>query len=238
MLVEILRRLRGAATVAVGVAAIIFVLLHLSGDPVALLVPADAPPELREVIETMLLGLESFFVSLPPEPLTRSDEHTTSLRHATAEGLAQALEQTVWLEGSFEHRTEDLVMRRLVVEQSRREERPGDDGPVTVEREVKARLLFATTGFPAEIDRETGLLSTEVSTITSDQQRIRENLKSVGDGHDEKQFKAALVQKLRAQEDRLEELASSLRLAQQERQQVQSEIDAAVGGLEFETTIG
>jgi hypothetical protein len=117
--------------------------------------PAEAPPELREVIETMLLGLESFFVSLPAEPLGRRDAWTTSLRHDTAEGLSQALEQTVSLEGVYEHRTEDLVLRRLAVEQSRREQRPGDDGPVTVEREVEAKLMFATTGFPAEVDRET-----------------------------------------------------------------------------------
>jgi ABC-type dipeptide/oligopeptide/nickel transport system permease component len=48
MLAQVLRRLWGTATVAVGVAAVIFVLLHLSGDPVALLVPADAPPEVME----------------------------------------------------------------------------------------------------------------------------------------------------------------------------------------------
>ena len=45
MLVHVLRRLWSTLTVAVGVAAVIFILLHLSGDPVALLVPADAPPE-------------------------------------------------------------------------------------------------------------------------------------------------------------------------------------------------
>jgi len=48
MLVHVLRRLWSTFTVAVGVAAVIFVLLHLSGDPVALLVPADAPPEVAQ----------------------------------------------------------------------------------------------------------------------------------------------------------------------------------------------
>jgi ABC-type dipeptide/oligopeptide/nickel transport system permease component len=48
MLVHVLRRLWSTLTVAVGVAAVIFVLLHLSGDPVALLVPADAPPEVTQ----------------------------------------------------------------------------------------------------------------------------------------------------------------------------------------------
>lgn len=117
--------------------------------------PADAPPELREVIETMLLGLEAFFVPLPPDPLTRRDEWTEGFEHATAEGLAQALEQTLRLEGSYEDRDEGLVLRRLAFEQSRREQRPGDDGPVRVERRIDGHLMFATTGYPAEIDRET-----------------------------------------------------------------------------------
>ena len=48
MLIFLLRRLWSTLTVVVGVAAVIFVLLHLSGDPVALLVPADAPPEVMQ----------------------------------------------------------------------------------------------------------------------------------------------------------------------------------------------
>ena len=48
MLIFVLRRLWSTLTVVVGVAAVIFVLLHLSGDPVALLVPADAPPEVMQ----------------------------------------------------------------------------------------------------------------------------------------------------------------------------------------------
>ncbi len=45
MVFYIARRLGNTVTVALGVAAAVFVLLHLSGDPVMLLVPADAPPD-------------------------------------------------------------------------------------------------------------------------------------------------------------------------------------------------
>ncbi len=57
MLLYVARRLGNTVTVALGVAAVVFVLLHLSGDPVMLLVPADAPPE---VVETTRheLGLD------------------------------------------------------------------------------------------------------------------------------------------------------------------------------------
>jgi chromosome segregation ATPase len=89
----------------------------------------------------------------------------------------------------------------------------------------------------AEIDAETALVSGELSAIASDQARIRENLKSIGEGHDEKRLRATLVEKLIAQERRLEELTASHRSLQEERQRVQSEIDAGVADLEFEATI-
>jgi peptide/nickel transport system permease protein len=41
-------RLWGAVVVAFGVSVVIFVLLHLSGDPVSIMVPSDAPPEVFE----------------------------------------------------------------------------------------------------------------------------------------------------------------------------------------------
>jgi hypothetical protein len=118
--------------------------------------PADAPPELYEVIETMLLGLDAFFVPLPPQPLARGDAWSERLQHTTGDGLSQALEHEVRLDASYEHRDDELLLlRQLTIVQERREQRPGDGGPVTVEREVQAQMLFATTGFPAQLDRET-----------------------------------------------------------------------------------
>ena len=116
--------------------------------------PPDAPPELREVIETMLMGLEAFFVPLPPTPLERGDAWNERFQHETAEGLHVALDHHVQLHSSYRHRDEALVLRQLRVEQSRREQRPGDQGPVTVEREVKALVLFADAGYPTDVDRE------------------------------------------------------------------------------------
>ncbi|MCX4245612.1 hypothetical protein [Paraliomyxa miuraensis] len=118
--------------------------------------PANAPLELREVIETMLMGLESFFVPLPGQPLGRNDVWHERFEHTTANGLGQALEQDLRLDGSYEHRTDDgVVVRRLMIEQQRHEQRGGERGPVTVERDVRAEVLFADAGYPADIDRET-----------------------------------------------------------------------------------
>jgi len=82
VLAHVLRRLWSTVTVAVGVAAVIFVLLHLSGDPVALMVPADAPPQVMEDTRRAL-GLDR---PLPEQFISylwraATGELGTSLRH-------------------------------------------------------------------------------------------------------------------------------------------------------------
>ena len=100
MLVHVLRRLWSTLTVAVGVAAVIFVLLHLSGDPVALLVPADAPPEvMRDTRQA--LGLDrplpqQFFIYLSR---AAAGDLGTSLRHnlPVAQLIRERLPRTMLL---------------------------------------------------------------------------------------------------------------------------------------------
>lgn len=100
MLAHVLRRLWSAVTVAVGVAAVIFVLLHLSGDPVALMVPADAP---REVMEDMrrALGLDRPLAEQFISYLWRAatGELGTSLRHnrPVAQLIGERLPRTMLL---------------------------------------------------------------------------------------------------------------------------------------------
>ena len=100
MLAHVLRRLWSAVTVAVGVAAVIFVLLHLSGDPVALMVPADAPPEVMEDMRRAL-GLDR---PLPEQFISylwraATGELGTSLRHnrPVAQLIGERLPRTMLL---------------------------------------------------------------------------------------------------------------------------------------------
>ncbi|HXD96609.1 MAG TPA: ABC transporter permease [Candidatus Acidoferrum sp.] len=100
MLVHVLRRLWSTFTVAVGVAAVIFVLLHLSGDPVALLVPADAPPEVMQDTRRAL-GLDrplpqQFFIYLSR---AAAGDLGTSLRHnlPVAQLIRERLPRTMLL---------------------------------------------------------------------------------------------------------------------------------------------
>jgi glutathione transport system permease protein len=94
------RRLGNTVTVALGVAAAVFVLLHLSGDPVMLLVPADAPPE---VVDTTRheLGLDR---PLPEQFLryiarVAAGDLGTSLRfnRPVAQLMAERLPRTIEL---------------------------------------------------------------------------------------------------------------------------------------------
>jgi hypothetical protein len=89
----------------------------------------------------------------------------------------------------------------------------------------------------AKVDAETALVAGELGAISVDQQRIRENLKSIGEGHDEKRLRATLVEKLVAQERRIEELNDRHRQLAEERQRIQYEIDAAIAGLDFESDV-
>jgi ABC-type dipeptide/oligopeptide/nickel transport system permease component len=100
MLVHVLQRLWSTLTVAVGVAAVIFVLLHLSGDPVALLVPADAPPEVMQDTRRAL-GLDrplpqQFFIYLTR---AAAGDLGTSLRHnlPVAQLIRERLPRTMLL---------------------------------------------------------------------------------------------------------------------------------------------
>jgi hypothetical protein len=89
----------------------------------------------------------------------------------------------------------------------------------------------------ARVDAQTSLVVQELGAITNDQQRIRENLKSIGESHDEKRLRTTFVEKLGAQEQRIEELTESHRALATERQQIQYDIDASIAGLEFETDV-
>lgn len=89
----------------------------------------------------------------------------------------------------------------------------------------------------AQIDAERAEAHRELAAINGDQQRIRENLKSIGEGLDEKRLRATLVEKLIAQEQRLEQLAALQTSLEQQRQQAQADVDAAIAGIEFEGEI-
>lgn len=108
------------------------------------------------------------------------------------------------------------------------------DGPMAAALENVLELKARA----ARLDAELAATSAEVATIASDQQRIRENLKSIGEGHDERRLRGTLVEKLLAQEQRLDGLQARARELSEERRRLQAEIDAAIDGIDLETAVG
>jgi len=77
----------------------------------------------------------------------------------------------------------------------------------------------------------------ERKAIYEDQERLRENLKSLGDGQEERKLKERIVAKLSEQEDKLENLQSSVSDKKQEKSKMQDEMDEILRTLEFEVVL-
>ena len=89
----------------------------------------------------------------------------------------------------------------------------------------------------ARLDAQTAEANAQIATIGNDQHRIRENLKSIGEAHDERRLRTTLVEKLLGQEQQLDALGARARELAAERQRLQQEIDAAIHAIEFETVV-
>lgn len=118
--------------------------------------PADTPLELAEVIETLVRGLEAFFIPLPAEPLQHREAWVKPYEHTNELGVVRAMEHEVTLDGMFRLKQDpEVTLARLSIEQ-RRTEAPDDARDVhQVSREVRALMMFSPNGYPAELDRET-----------------------------------------------------------------------------------
>lgn len=78
----------------------------------------------------------------------------------------------------------------------------------------------------------------EIVRIQNDQGRLRENLKSLGSSADENRLRSRYVEKLESQENEVETLTERLRRLDEQRQERESELAAAIARIEFESLIG
>lgn len=120
---------------------------------------------------------------------------------------------------------------------------PDEIGKYRSSRYIDDRITTALEGVVAikeriaRTDAQIADVNSQISTISSDQQRIRENLKSIGEAHDERRLRTTLVEKLLAQEQQLDSLGSRARELAVERQRLQQELDSAIYGIDFETAV-
>jgi hypothetical protein len=89
----------------------------------------------------------------------------------------------------------------------------------------------------AGLDEKLQHLKEERESIHNEQNRIRENLKSLGDRPSEKELRERIVRTFNAQEDRLEEMEKEVREHTTARDRCREQINQLLADLEYEATV-
>jgi hypothetical protein len=88
----------------------------------------------------------------------------------------------------------------------------------------------------AGVERHVVALTSQQDAITSDQQRLRENMKALRGSSEEKQLLQRYTRQLNDQEDKLEELRKTLAQASAQQTRLEGELGALIEKLSFEGT--
>ena len=96
---------------------------------------------------------------------------------------------------------------------------------------IDARTQLAT------VERQLSALTTQVTTIASDQQRIRENIQALGTSKQERSLRDRYTRELTTQEDRLAELQGQIEKVSAERDRRQAELSRVTQQLAFDVTV-
>jgi hypothetical protein len=89
----------------------------------------------------------------------------------------------------------------------------------------------------AGLDEKLQQLQHERDTIHNEQNRIRENLKSLGDRSSEKELRERFVRTFNTQEDRLEQIEKENREKTADRDRYREQISTLLAGLEYEAAV-
>jgi hypothetical protein len=89
----------------------------------------------------------------------------------------------------------------------------------------------------ADAERRSQELAAQVTSVGSDQERMRENIKALGTSRQERALKERYTRELGAQEDRLQALQKGVDAANTERDQRRSELSALMQKLTFEVIV-
>ena len=103
-------------------------------------------------------------------------------------------------------------------------------------RRVLQPVIDARTQLAA-VERQLSGLTTEVTTIASDQQRIRENIQALGTSKQERSLRDRYTRELATQEDRLMELQGQIEKVSAERERRQAELSRVTQQLAFDVTV-
>ncbi len=107
---------------------------------------------------------------------------------------------------------------------------------LTPEMEAAFRKILDQKNAVAALDSTIQSRQQDVANISKDQDRIRENMKALKGGAEEKQLLGRYVRELNTQEDRLSSLRSQLAALRTQRQQAAAELDQTIQGIVLEVT--
>jgi hypothetical protein len=107
---------------------------------------------------------------------------------------------------------------------------------LTPEMEAAFRKILDQKNAVAALDNEINARQQDLSNISKDQDRIRENMKALKGGTEEKQLLARYVRELNAQEDHLSNLRSQIDALKTKRKRAATQLDQAVEGITLDET--
>lgn len=110
------------------------------------------------------------------------------------------------------------------------------EGVLTPEIENSLRQILAQKDAIAKLDADLKQNQDEVDSISSDQNRLRENMQALKGTAEEKTLTQRYVSELNDQETRLGTLKTNIATLQTKRKTAQQEIDATIEHLAFDTT--
>ena len=105
------------------------------------------------------------------------------------------------------------------------------DELITPAIEASLKQILAQKATIAQLNNQIQVKEREIATIGTDQDRVRENMKSLKGSSEEKQLLQRYVKQLQDQEDRLEVLRGEVKGLNDERQKAQSELTRMIEAL-------
>jgi hypothetical protein len=107
---------------------------------------------------------------------------------------------------------------------------------LTPEIEAAFRKILDQKNAVAALDDKIQSRQQDVANISKDQDRIRENMKALKGGTEEKKLLGRYVRELNAQEDHLSSLRGELATLKTQRQQAAAQLDKTIGGITLDVT--
>ncbi len=111
-------------------------------------------------------------------------------------------------------------------------------GYLTPAQEAQLRPLVDLSESYSKLSTKLQATGAQIEQLRHDQARLRENLKSLGSSGDENRLRSRYVEKLEAQENEVEALQERVRRLEEQRNERDSELAAAIARIEFDSVVG